>query len=156
MTSFSRIALLTVAATISGTTASGQVEIADVQVGVSGFTKVGSWTPVAITLRGGTVAQSLRVELTALDGEAIPCVHVDAQPHVVDFSNSGPKTMVRYVRWGRMRPELHVALTAGDQIIAERELALPASPRIAKSTDLAILICGALPNAESAARRLGT
>lgn len=87
---------------------SGLPEIAGVQVGLGGFYRAGTWTPVRVTLRGGAQAASGQLHLTVPDGDGVPSrvSMPDNTPCVVPAGES--RTVELYVRFGRLRSRLDV------------------------------------------------
>jgi len=70
----------------------------DVKVGFDGSYKLGLWTPVRVTLRGGRQSVAGKVRLTVLDGDETPCA-VDSPLVQVFAGQTVPVTV--YQRFGR-------------------------------------------------------
>ncbi len=58
---------------------SSEPRIVAIRAGFAGRFKVGCWTPIEVTVRAGAESLKARIELTALDGDAVPSrVHAPA------------------------------------------------------------------------------
>lgn len=95
----------------------GLPEIAGVQVGLGGFYRAGTWTPVRVTLRGGSQPASGQLHLMVPDGDGIPSrvSTPEKSPCVVPAGES--RTVELYVRFGRLRSRLDVEFQAADGIV---------------------------------------
>lgn len=86
-------------------------EIVAVNVGFNGLYKLGVWTPVQITLRGGGRPQEGAVRLTTPDGEGVPTSVASQRPVAL---LPGQDSVVRlHTRFGR-EDELRIVFEPGD------------------------------------------
>lgn len=101
-------------------TTSGQFEISDVQLGFAGKYKVGVWTPLTVTLRGGATDATGQLEVELLDGDDQWCVYRSdpAQPVVV--ARETEATAALMVRFGRLNSQLRARFVADGRTLAER------------------------------------
>ena len=96
--------------------------IAQVRVGFEGRYKVGYWTPVEVTLRGGTESFTGAIQLFVPDGDGV-------QTRVATLETSPVQTVpgvatspvVMYCKFGRTDGDLLVRFVADGKIRAERE-----------------------------------
>ncbi len=99
--------------------ASGAPTFIGLGVGFAGRYKVGVWSPVKLTLRGGDASQTGSVRVTVLDDEGVPSrFTAPGGPCRVE---AGRDTSVRlYVRFGRATGSLLAEFLLGDEIVARR------------------------------------
>lgn len=87
------------------------------QVGLGGVFRVGTWTPVWVTLETPDSLAGLRLELIALDGDGQE-VRYTAPPF--ELPANRPTVVERQLRFGRAKPELQVRLLdSGGRLLAE-------------------------------------
>ena len=91
------------------------------RVGFEGRYRVGQWTPVEVTLRGGSRQLSGSVTLTVPDGDGVPSWVMTApeKPVLVLPGRDTPVSL--YVRFGRIDCELTARFHVGDKVIAREE-----------------------------------
>ncbi len=95
-------------------------QIVGVRVGFGDRYKVGVWTPVEITLRGGDETCSGRVSAIVPDGDGVPSrvSTSEDQPCIVE---AGKESKVRLLcRFGRVRATLTAEFCDGDAVVARR------------------------------------
>ena len=78
-------------------------EFVGVRVGLGGCYKAGLWTPVEVTLRGGSEACRGRVSLTVPDGDGVASRVVTPPDEPVSLSPGKETTVGLNVRFGRVR-----------------------------------------------------
>jgi hypothetical protein len=89
------------------------------QVGFAGRYKVGVWTPVKLTVRGGDATQIGSLRVTVLDDEGMPSQYT--APGGPSKVQAGRETTVcLYVRFGRPGGSLLAEFLLGDEIVARR------------------------------------
>jgi len=91
--------------------------IVGVEVGFSGYYRVGYWTPVEVVLRGGDRELEARVELTVPDGDGVGS-RVSSAP-IRLAADEETKTLV-YAKFGRLASDVSVELRAGERVVARR------------------------------------
>ena len=75
-------------------------QILDVRVGFGGRYKVGGWTPVEVTLLGGDIPLTARVELTVADGDGVKSRVTSPRPS--QLLPGGRTKAVLYARFGQV------------------------------------------------------
>jgi hypothetical protein len=94
-------------------------EFTGIRVGFAGRYKAGLWTPVELTLRGGTEALSGRVRVWTADSDGVSCSTTTPEP--VTQVLPGRETLVRLcVRFGHVETSLRAEFQVGDRTVAER------------------------------------
>lgn len=89
-------------------------QIAGVQVGIGGFYRAGTWTPIRVTLRGGSQPASGQIHLTVPDGDGVPCrVSTPTKTPCVILAGES-RTVELYARFGRVRSRLDVEFQAAE------------------------------------------
>jgi len=108
--------------------ATASVEIAGVRVGIAGRYKPGLWTPVEVTLQGGSRPVAGRVSLTVPDGDGMPSrvFAPSGQPQQVPAGEQVKVSL--FARFGRVRSELAVEFRTADRLHARRSFAAGDSP----------------------------
>ena len=81
------------------------VSIAAVRVGFAGHYRVGFWTPVEVTLRGGDKAVSGRLSLSAPDGDGIS-TSVTTEP--IEVAPGGETRTMTYIKFGNLHSTLAI------------------------------------------------
>jgi hypothetical protein len=99
-----------------------QPEIAGLRVGFSGSYRVGVWTPVEVTLRGGSEPIAGELSLTVPDGDGVPS-RVTTPPDEPCRLLPGHDTRVLlYARFGRITSTLTAEFRRADgQLVARKE-----------------------------------
>lgn len=96
--------------------------IVGVRVGFFDRYKVGLWTPVMVTLRGGSETLRGRVTATVPDGDGVPSqvANVEGDSYTLP---AGEESVVQLcVRFGRVNSSLRIEFHAGEEVVARREL----------------------------------
>ena len=96
-------------------------EITGMRVGFAGHYKVGLWTPVEVTLRGGSVPISGELSLIVPDGDGVPC-RVTTPPDQPCRVLPGRDTRwLLYARFGRIDSTLTVEFRLEGRLVASRD-----------------------------------
>jgi hypothetical protein len=95
-------------------------EVVRIGVGFAGRYKVGHWTPVRITLRGGSRPATGRVSLTVPDGDGVPSRVVTAADEPCRLTPGRETTVLLYARFGRIRSEATVRFRVDGEVIAQK------------------------------------
>jgi hypothetical protein len=113
------ILLVACLVTASQARAEGGASITGVRVGFAGHYRVGFWTPVEVTLRGGDDNVMGRLSLSLADGDGIRS-EVTAGPFEI---MAGQETRINsYVKFGNPRGDLVLRLHRDQQRLAERRI----------------------------------
>jgi len=128
--------LAAVVACLSLTTATSTVrageeppEIVGVRVGIAGYYRVGLWTQVEVTLRGGSQSVAGRVSVTVPDGDNVPS-RVTTPAETPCRLEPGKESVVRLsARFGRVQSEMTVALHVDDQTVVQHRFQAGHSPQ---------------------------
>ena len=120
--------------------ASDRPEITSVRAGFAGRYKVGVWTPLNVTVRGGDVASDVRACATLADSDGVNCTF-EAQPCRVLPSQEANVPLC--VRFGREAGSVTVELLGGETVRAARTVASAQAPA-----------SGQIPDALGPGRRL--
>ncbi len=91
---------------------SGLPEIVGVQVGLGGFYRAGTWTPVRVMLRAGGQSVSGRLHLTVPDGDGVPSRVSSPAETPCRMAAGESRTLELQVRFGRVRSRLDVEFQA--------------------------------------------
>jgi hypothetical protein len=118
------LALLLLAAlpcpALAGQKAADPVEILRIEVGLSGCYKPGLWTPVAVTLRGGSQSQRGELSITVPDGDGVPSRVSTGTADCCLLPAGQESRVLLYVRFGRVRSEARVEFRAADGGVTRR------------------------------------
>ncbi|HVX11834.1 MAG TPA: hypothetical protein VHC22_11685 [Pirellulales bacterium] len=90
--------------------------IAGLRVGFAGHYRVGFWTPVEITLRGGSEPLAGHLAISVVDGDGMRCELLSKPVEVAADSES---RVTSYVRLGSARGDLEVSLHRGESVSAD-------------------------------------
>ena len=138
-------------ASTEGGEASPRIE--SVEIGFGGAYKVGHWTPVWITLNGGSQSVAASVEVLASDTDGLQTRFTDAGSPVRLLAN-GPTAVVRYVKPGRVTGDLTVRLLVDGEVAASQSL--PArGTRLALPADRQLIVAYGPPIGINAALSRG-
>ena len=96
-------------------------EIVRLRVGIGGCYKVGQWTPVEITLRGGNAAMTGGVTLTVPDGDGVPSRVSTPVNRPCQVLPGRDTTVLLFARFGRTDSDAMVRFHVDDKVVAERE-----------------------------------
>ena len=115
-----RALLAALALSTSSLLAASAPEILDCKVGFGGTYKVGVWTPVRVTLRGGDEPVAVRVAVVAPDSDQV-AVSVLSRPERPVLLEPGREESVwLHTRIGQIEAELSIEVYADGQRIARR------------------------------------
>jgi hypothetical protein len=92
-------------------------QIVDLQIGFEGLYKLGCWTPISITLRGGNAQETGHVELIVADTDGVPTTVVGPP---VRLKHEQSSTVSMLVRPGQAQGILQVHWITADQIRTRR------------------------------------
>jgi hypothetical protein len=95
--------------------------IVGLQLGFDGYFKVGHWTPVEVTIEGDGQPVDAEVELTVLDGDAVPS---RVRPLQVAPASIGPGETVSvrlFVKIGQLKSDVTVGLRSEGKLISSRK-----------------------------------
>jgi len=132
---------------------SDSLQIKAVRVGFDGNYKVGHWTPLWITLVGGTKDVRGQLELTTPDGDGVRTTYDRVGDASVNVPAGSEVTVLRYLRFGRAHGDLTLRLVADDEELATRSFSSNDLPTPLLSTDELILSLGRPIGVEEAVRR---
>lgn len=96
------------------------VAISRVRVGFAGHFRVGFWTPVEVTLKGGGEPVAGKLSLSTVDGDGLRCEMLSRQ---VEVPAASEVRLTACVKFGSARGNLTIALVNGDSVLAERTIA---------------------------------
>jgi hypothetical protein len=102
-------------------------DIVGVRVGFAGHYKVGLWTPVEVTLRGGPQSLEGQLVLTVPDGDGVPSRYTVPAKGTCHLRAGHETQVTAYVKFGRVRSALNVEFRAADQTLARRTFQAGAS-----------------------------
>ncbi|MDH3717799.1 MAG: hypothetical protein OES79_06720 [Planctomycetota bacterium] len=136
-----------------GASESSPVQIESITLGFDGKYKLGSWTPVSITLATNAAPAGLRIAVTAPDNDAVAGrVEQDVDPQAITADGSGRITVRTYTRVGRVSGELVVEALAAGEVLDRRSIDLSQN-RGMPSADFLLVTIGALPHVADAVAR---
>lgn len=95
-------------------------EIVRLRVGIEGRYKVGQWTPVEITLRGGDRAMVGQVALTVPDGDGVPSRVATPKDRPCQVLPGQESSVLLYARFGRVESDALVEYQVGERVAARR------------------------------------
>ncbi len=95
-------------------------EIVGVRVGIGERCKVGLWTPVEITLQGGSESLSGTVSVTVPDGDGIPSRVLTPPDKPCQVLPGRQTTVPLYVRIGQVTSEMNIEYIVGDRLAARK------------------------------------
>lgn len=101
--------------------------IAGVRVGFAGYYRVGLWTPVTVTLQGGSQPWEGQMAVTIPDGDGVPSRYVVPATGTCRLPAGEETTVTAYVKFGRVESEMNVELRAADAVVASRTFRATAS-----------------------------
>ncbi len=104
--------------------------ISEVEVGLGGKFKVGYWTPVHVVVEGGDRGFVGNIELTAPDSDDVTTRFTQGVGSVVQVPAGGQWTGWRYLKLGKIRGRIHVALRSADGTIAASRWVEHAPPEV--------------------------
>jgi hypothetical protein len=99
-------------------------EITRLLVGFAGHYRVGFWTPVEVTVRGGEKPAQVRLELAVPDGDGIR-TQIVSDP--IDVPAGADTRATVCVKFGRLRSDLTIGIREGERTVFERSFTAGAS-----------------------------
>jgi hypothetical protein len=109
------------AASTKDADASAPVTILDVRAGFAGRFKVGCWTPFEITLQGGRESVTLDVELTVLDGDAVPS---RVRSGAITLGAGERIAAPLYAKIGQLKSDVTAGARSENRLLAKRTFSL--------------------------------
>ena len=108
------LAAVALALAVASTAAAQHVppEIVKVRIGFDNLFKIGHWTPVEVTLKGGSDALTGRVEITVPDCDAVPSRVVTPPSRAVRLVKDQESVSLLYVRFGQSDSSIRIAFRA--------------------------------------------
>ena len=104
-------------------------EFVGIRVGLADCYKVGLWTPVELTLRGGSEPLAGQIRVTAPDDDGIACL-TSTQDEACRLTPDHETKTTVYVRFGQSGGSIEAVLVVGDRTVASKRFATPSiSPR---------------------------
>ena len=97
-------------------------QIGEVVIGYQGYFKVGHWTPVWVTLKGGSTPQTVTLEMLASDTDGVPTRFLHAAPAEIALGAGQTRTVLRYFKPGQIAGDVTVRVRQGRGVVAERRL----------------------------------
>ncbi len=105
----------------AGPPASDTAQISNVTIGLDGKLKVGYWVPVRLTISAGSTSFSGHIEFTAPDGDDLLARFVPAAGQTIEVPPHEQWHGWRYVKLGRIRGTIRVALRDADGTIVSEQ-----------------------------------
>ncbi len=103
--------------------------IAKMQVGLGGDFKVGYWTPVRVTIRGGSEGFSGKFELSAPDGDDLATRYTNGADRLLEIPAGGEWTGWRYFKLGRIDGRVRGVLRDREGTIVDQQSLADTVPR---------------------------
>ena len=99
------------------------------QVGYRGLFKVGLWTPVTVTLKGGKTATTGHLRLIVPDGDGLPSRVTSSKPYLV--TPGATVSAMLYAKFGRIESDLEVQFVdlASGKSLRPPQVRQPPRPR---------------------------
>jgi hypothetical protein len=110
-----------------GTGVSPAPQFTGIRVGLGDRYKIGVWTPVWLTIRGGRAPLRCRLAVTAPDGDGAPSRVVTPAETPLEIRPESETTAAVFVRFGRIESRLTAELLCDGQAIARRSFDAAAS-----------------------------
>ena len=98
----------------------GNPEFVGIRVGFAGQYKIGLWTPVTLTLRGGRAALTGRVVASTPDNDSVPCAFSGPEASCMLLPGRESSVML-YVRFGHVATSLHAEFLADGTKVAAKD-----------------------------------
>lgn len=132
-----------------------RLAIESVRVGFAGKFKIGFWTPVQVKLNSAAwPAESVQVDIEAPDSDGVPVTYAGRVRSEAP-GGSGPRTLIEYVKFGRLRSGLKVRLRVGDRVLEERRIDDDLPPALTAGQPLLVTLRAAI-GIDDAARQVFT
>lgn len=103
----------------------GGPEIAAVRAGFAGCYKVGVWTPLDVTVRGGGAVSEVRARATLADSDGVNCTF---ESHPCRVPAGKDVNIPLCVRFGRESSSINVMLLSGDKVRESRTFVSAQAP----------------------------
>lgn len=115
-TGFRRLLLLVwlISAAVPAVAADGDPEITGLRVGFADRYKVGFWTPVEVTIKGGKDLLEGSLVLTVPDGDGVPTRLLSPPNKPVSLLPGQETTVPMFAKIGQIGPDISVRLFVGD------------------------------------------
>ena len=97
------------------------VTITDLTVGFDGICRVGSWTPIRVTLQSKSETYTGHVELVVPDGDGVPSRVSTEGLRPVLIPAGGSTTITLYARLGRINAKLGASFWVDEKVIARAD-----------------------------------
>lgn len=101
-------------------TQTSQPTVDSIAIGFAGRYKVGFWTPLEVTVRGGARPLKCVVELTVPDGDGVPSRFTGPMSGNVTIAAGELVTVRLYAKVGQRQGPMVVGIRAGEQLLATR------------------------------------
>lgn len=95
-------------------------KITGVRIGFDGYFKLGYWTPLEVTIKGGAEALIGRLEVTVPDGDGVPTVISTGDVPPVRIGAGEEKSVRLFVKIGQESFQMPVVFRVGDDVAARR------------------------------------
>lgn len=105
-----------------GLASAAEPQIGEVAIGYQGVFKVGHWTPVWVTLTGGSASQTVTLEIQTPDTDGVPTQFLDEASAEVRLEPGRTLKLLRYFKPGQTAGEVVVRVRQGRGVVAERRL----------------------------------
>ena len=103
--------------------AGGAARITSVKIGLGGKFKVGSWTPVHVSVNGGEAGFAGKIEFVAADNDLLATTFAEGTASLVEVPRGESWSGWRYFKVGRMRGTMRVLLRNRDgEVVHEQTL----------------------------------
>ena len=114
------VALALLVSDLSLAQSAKDTEIVGVEVGFDGHFQVGKWTPVVVTLKGGSQSATGSLRITVPDGEGLPSRVTSPRPY--QLLPGQTISVMQFVKFGRIESPLHVEFAdlSAEEVFAER------------------------------------
>ena len=94
--------------------------ITRLSVGFGGHYKLGVWTPVSVTIRGGGERLTGALEAVTVDGDGTPSRTIASEGRPIQLLPNRETTATVYVRFGQEEGELTIALRVDGKIVMRK------------------------------------
>ncbi|HEV3136899.1 MAG TPA: hypothetical protein VGZ26_03325, partial [Pirellulales bacterium] len=105
--------------------------IVGLRIGFGGHFKVGYWTPVEVTIEGGSEGVVGQVELIVLDGDAVPSRVRPLEAKPTTFPAREKNSVRLCAKVGQLKSDVTVNLRSGDKLLASRRFSTAVDDELA-------------------------
>ncbi len=98
-------------------------EIVSLDAGLTGHFKVGYWTPLKLTLRGGAEPARVQVAVIVPDCDGVPTRYSTSTDELISLESNETTSTVLYVKIGQLSAGVNVELHDGERMLAARSFA---------------------------------